>query len=159
MRYQVLPLHAVPHLCPIAAYWAYYEWYSDKNIDFSALIKVYQQRAGKSSLPLSWLVLRNKLPVGMISLKEKELRCREEFSPWISALYVVPSHRRKGVAAMLMNAVYCFCQNQGFSRIFLFADYRNLTCLEKYYQAQGWLFLEQNLDNEGHRVSLYCRTL
>ncbi len=141
-------------LSPICAYWSFATWYTRRNIPFSAVMNEYSKRADIEMLPYTFIALWGDLPVGMVSIKESELARREELSPWLSALYVAPEYRQKGIGERLIQAVIEDCRGKKVDRIFLFLDSRNLSGLERFYMKRGWMFYDDERDSDGNKTKI-----
>ena len=155
----IVSLSQCPQYSSILAHWAYFQWYSDRTVSFKAVDADYRRRAGTGSLPLSWVALEGDLPVGMISLKEHDLSSHTHLSPWLSALYVLPLYRRRGIANDLIGTVIREAKVRGGSRLYLFADHKNLQYLSRFYSARGWNFVENAADGEGNPTAVYSYQL
>lgn len=152
---RIYPLSQRKSLSPICAYWSFATWYMKRNIPFSAVMNEYRKRSEMESYPYSFIAIWGELPVGMVSVKESELAAREELSPWLSALYVAPDYRGKGIGERLMDTVIDDCKTNKVKRIFLFLDSRNLTVLEKYYRKRGWIYYDDERDSDGNRTKIF----
>ncbi len=84
---------------------------------------------------------------------------RQELSPWLSALYVSPEYRKRGIGNELINTVLNHCSRKGFKHVFLFIDIRYITHLEKYYKERGWIFLDEETDSDGNRTKILFHEL
>jgi GNAT superfamily N-acetyltransferase len=151
---KIYPLSEKKSLYPILAYWSYNNWYLKRNVPFALVLQEYRRRAEPDSLPCSFIAFWGELPIGMISVKETDMISRQELSPWLSALYVSPEYRERGVGTALIRTVLNFCSYMGFKRIFLFIDIRFLNELEKFYGTRGWIFYDEDMDSDGNRTKI-----
>ena len=159
MKVGIVPLSFCPHYSPILAHWAYFQWYHERQVSFKAVEADYRRRAGFDSLPVSWVALEGDTPVGMVSLKEHDLASHQHLGPWLSALYVLPPFRRRGVAGALISEVLMSAKERGASKIYLFADHRNLSYLSRFYSSRGWKLEEKTFDGEGKNTEIYSKEL
>ena len=72
------------------------------------------------TLPLTFVAIFDEKPVGMCSLRETE-GLRPDLAPRVSSLVVSPTHQRRGIGRMLMNAVLQKARALGFEKIYLYA--------------------------------------
>ncbi len=156
---KIYPLSEKKSLYPILAYWSYNNWYLTRNVSFKIVLHEYRRRAEPDSLPCSFIAFWGELPVGMISIKDTDMISRRELSPWLSALYVSPEYRERGIGTELIKTVQNFSSYKGFKRIFLFIDIRYLEKLEKYYAERGWIFLDEDLDSDGNITKILFHEL
>ena len=146
---EIVPLSKVPQYSPILAHWAFMQWYVNRNTNFSTVMADYHRRADFTSLPVSFAAIVNGAPVGMASFKEFDLQSHRHFSPWLSALYVIPEFRKKGIGEKLIYALTDFAWEQHFQQIYLFTDHRDTNHLTVYYEKRGWSTIENTIDNDG----------
>jgi len=156
---KIYPLSEKKSLYPILAYWSYNNWYLHRHVPFNLVLQEYKRRAEPDSLPCSFIAFWGELPVGMVSVKETDMISRRELSPWLSALYVSPDYRERGVGTELIRAVFNLCSSRGFKRVFLFIDSRFIKALEKFYGNQGWIFLDMDTDSDGNRTKILFHEL
>jgi len=156
---KIYPLSEKKSLYPILAYWSYQNWYLKRNIPFQLILHEYKRRAEIDALPLSFIAFWGELPVGMVSVKETDMLRRQDLSPWLSALYVSPEYRNKGIGTELILSVLNLCSYKGFKRVFLFIDSRNLKKLEGFYGTRGWVFLDEDVDSDGNSTKVLFHEL
>ncbi|MCL2154278.1 MAG: GNAT family N-acetyltransferase [Leptospirales bacterium] len=156
---KIYPLHEKKSVYPILAYWSYLHWFIHRDISFRLIMHEYKKRALSDELPCSFVAFWNEFPVGMVSLRKIDLQSREDLTPWLSALYVLPDYRNRGIGSELINAVLNSSQEKGFRRIFLFLDNRGIIELEKYYSARGWIYLDDSSDSEGNNTKILFHEL
>lgn len=151
---KIYPLSEKQSLYPILAYWSYQNWYMTRNVPFRLVLQEYKRRSGTDMLPCAFVAFWGELPVGMVSLKETDMMKRQDLSPWLSALYVSPEYRERGVGTELIRAVLNLCSYKGFRRVFLFIDSRYMDVLHDYYRNRGWIFLDEERDSDGNMTKI-----
>ena len=67
MSVEIKALYEVPDCAPILAFWSYMEWYIDRPVEFDLVLLSYKMRAKDHSIPLSFVAVKDSLPVGMVS--------------------------------------------------------------------------------------------
>ncbi|MCL1865356.1 MAG: GNAT family N-acetyltransferase [Spirochaetes bacterium] len=152
---KIYPLHEKKSLYPILAYWSYLNWFINRDLSFRLVMYEYKKRAESNELPCSFVALCNEFPVGMVSLRTVDLQSREDLTPWLSALYVLPDYRNRGIGSELINAVLDLSREKGFKKIFLFLDNRDIIKLEKYYSTRGWIYLDDGTDSDGNNTKIF----
>lgn len=155
MNFKIVPLSTCTEFIPNLAKWAYNLWYKNKNVRLEIVEKDYLRRSKFSSLPVTWVAIFNNQPIGMISLKERDLLKEESLSPWLSALYVLPEFRKKGIGFALIKNLLLIAKSMNYKKIYLFCDNKNLDFLKEYYQARGWNFWKNSHDADGNNVPVY----
>lgn len=110
-------------------------WYSgQKNLPVKpteGMTAALQKHCNDKALPICLIALEDNEPVGMVRLV-KEWTTDPEVSPWIAAhpeafpwicgLIVKESHRRRGIARTLVDAVKAIALEMGSTTIYLGAD-------------------------------------
>jgi GNAT superfamily N-acetyltransferase len=156
---KIYPLHEKKSLYPILAYWSYIYWFRDRDIPFEIVMQEYKKRASVNELPYSFVALWDGFPAGMVSIRKTDLLSREDLTPWLSALYVLPDYRNRGIGSELIEAVLNSSREIGFKKIFLFLDQRDIIELERYYSARGWIYLDNGADSDGNNTKIFFHEL
>lgn len=81
---------------------------------------------------VTFVALKNGVPIGTASLVPCDLPCAIEKTPWLAGLYVLPSERRKKVATALMSAVEDFALALEFEKLHVVTKYSD------FYSRHGW---------------------
>jgi predicted N-acetyltransferase YhbS len=71
---------------------------------------------------------------------ESDLESRRDLSPWVAALWVDPTHRKKGVATRLLKCAEEQLQLQGHEKIYLCATDEK----HNFYGKLGWQIIAQD---------------
>jgi GNAT superfamily N-acetyltransferase len=151
---EIFPLSERAEFIKPLSLWAFGHWYVNRGIKFTAIEADYARRADFSNLPVTWVAVEDALPVGMVSLKEHDLTSHRNLTPWLSALYVIPQYRRRGIAVRLIDTVLCFAQVQEYNSVHLFTDHRKINYLTRYYLNRGWEIVEHTFDIEGNPTNI-----
>ncbi len=155
----ITPLHRVPDYAPILAHWSYMEWYRGRSMDFSLVLRAYQERAHSESVPLSFVAVDGSLPVGMVTIKQDDLWSRKDLNPWLASLYVLPEYRKGGTGQALIRAVIDRAKEIGYHRLYLFLGQHDRNWLETYYLNRGWAVVDNALDNDGLETKILAYDL
>ncbi|MBP7735100.1 MAG: GNAT family N-acetyltransferase [Spirochaetes bacterium] len=156
---EIIPLHRIPDYAPILAHWSYMEWYRARSMDFTLVLRAYQERARSDRVPLSFVAIEGSLPVGMVTLKLDDLWSRKDLNPWLASLYVLPEYRRCGTGQALVRAVTARAPELGHDRLYLFLGRHDREWLERYYINRGWAVVESAVDNDGLETKILAYEL
>jgi GNAT superfamily N-acetyltransferase len=151
---KIIPLKEVPDYAPILALWAYREWYINRQLDFDLLIRAYKDRIDDSKMPMALVAIQDKIPVGMVSLKENDVRASMDLNPWLSSLYVLPEYRNHGIGQLLIEKVRVKTAELNLNRLYLFTD-ANSQFLNNYYSKKGWVLLKDGKGNDANLIKIY----
>jgi len=152
---QIFPLDERPQYAAVCAHWSYGQWVARRDVSFDINLLVYQERASSKTLPRTFVICSDSFPAGMVSVKENDMRSRLDLSPWLSALYVMPGYRKKGLAERLVECVKEYARALGFAAIYLFIDVSDESKLTVYYEKSGWIYVGESPDNDGFNARVY----
>lgn len=152
-------LRDFPDYSAILAYWAYLEWYRDRDIDFDTVFRAYKVRSDDSALPFSMVALEQGIPAGMVSLKENDLWSRRDLNPWLSSLYVTPEFRKRGTGTKLVEALLERAVCSGYNEIYLFTSGKNMKKLANFYKKRGWIYISSTKGNYGGEARVFVKSM
>lgn len=156
---KVVSLNQFPNYAPILAFWSYREWYQKRDIDLNIVILDYISRSKNENIPVTFIALKNSLPIGMVTLKKNDLWSRKDLSPWLTSLYVDPKYINNGIASLLIDKIGDYAKEKGFDQFYLFIGENDNIDLENFYKKRGWKFLESAIDNDGLPTKIMNFTL
>jgi GNAT superfamily N-acetyltransferase len=104
-------------------------------------------------LPLVLAALEGEDPVGTVALRGYFGEEPMEHSPWVRGLYVLRSHRGRGIDRLLMRAVEHEARARGYDRM-----YASTTRIERLGERWGWKVFHR-LDHHGEPMAWLCREL
>jgi GNAT superfamily N-acetyltransferase len=93
------PLGRQPQLVPVLTAWHVPEF--DPGGDTDRWLEAHAREARMSGCPCAWVAFVDEAPVGSVSLIEHNMDTRRELTPWLAALFVLPSHRGRGIGTAL----------------------------------------------------------
>lgn len=96
-------------------------------------IQRVRKRAQRRAIPLAFIARENGQIVGTASLVAHDMEARLDLTPWLASVYVLPSHRKRGIGAALCRRVTREARRLGFGRLYLITFDK-----EDFYKALGW---------------------
>src|SRR5437899_22311 len=103
-----------------------------------------ETRAGKlrthlnrDSLPIAWVAHSEAGVAGTAALRVHDLEGREDLTPWLGGVYVLPEYRRRGIGTALCDTVEQKVTALGARTVYLFTLDR-----QRWYSAMGWDLVE-----------------
>ncbi len=127
-----------PEFYPLVAQWNWDEWHAllvERSAEeFETWLRANVRR---DSIPTTLLAFEGMDVVGMVSLVVQDLELSRERSPWLASLYVVPSHRRKGLGRALVQSAIDEADRRGFQKLYLYTPGQ-----EAFYTGLGWKRVE-----------------
>jgi len=143
-----------PQTIPILAQWLYDEWHAyDVSLTKQKLIDSLNKRQNSDKIPITFIILKNSEPVGMITLKEQS---DPEFSDfprgalWMGSLYVVPEDRNKGFGKELLKFATVVAACLGHKEVFFYTS--NSTNVPWYLKRGASIIEERSFRN--HTVTI-----
>ncbi|HEY6527702.1 MAG TPA: GNAT family N-acetyltransferase [Cellvibrionaceae bacterium] len=85
--------------------------------------------------------------------KTTEPQKQEMHSVWLTNMYVLPEHRKQGLAQVLLNRAENYARSLPLKHIYLYAQ-----DAEGYYKTRGWLTLK-TVNLEGQKLKVLVRHL
>jgi GNAT superfamily N-acetyltransferase len=126
---------------PTVVQWLWSEWGAEDGYRYLSDTE-YRTRhcLGRGKLPMTFVATLDAVPVATVSLWTCDLQARQDLTPWLAALYVVPEMRRYGIgAAMVHHAAGAAKMLRAHSPYALHL----ITDRVGYYEALGWEFVEE----------------
>lgn len=105
--------------------------------------------ASENDLPVGLLVFEGDEVVGFAALKAHSIPSHTHLGPWAAAGFVLPSHRRRGIGAFLLQGLVAKAAHLGFSEVFCGTSTAN-SMLER----SGWILLE-TIVHDGRSLGVY----
>jgi N-acetylglutamate synthase-like GNAT family acetyltransferase len=97
----------------------------------------FQTHLNYATLPIAWVAHSGSQVFGTAALRVHDLPDRDNLTPWLGGVYVVPEFRNRGVGTALCSAVEQQAKALGISTLYLFT-------LDKqaWYGNLGWSMFE-----------------
>lgn len=87
---------------------------------------------------ITFVAIENGRVLGTASLDFADLPPRDDLTPWLASVYVLPEFRARGLGAKLVEAVENEAKAKGFERIYLHTSDR-----EGFYAKRGWQLVDK----------------
>lgn len=150
MMIEIHPLADHPELHDTIARWLWSEWGMPTNRGLYGSLVAHCRR---DTVPFIAVAFADRKPAGTVGLLRTDLLSRQEFTPWMAVLYVVPECRGQGIAARLQEHAIAEAKRLGFPEIYLY------TKMSGFYEKTGWMYLESDLDDHGESIRIYRKGL
>lgn len=148
---KILPLSAVPQLAEEVAVALHQEFGASNSLPFFRSIIEHSMTA--TGLPKTFVALIDNNFVGTVGIWNADLLARQDLSPWLSALYVKPEYRNKGIAFKLQETVLAFAKENHVPTLYLYTDLIN------FYEKRGWSYIGSSYEFNGNSTNLYQMNL
>ncbi len=128
--YQYIHLRQKPEIREAAARWFHSKWY----VPVEAYLECMDAYlAGETEL--GWfLCLDGEEIVGGLGVIENDFHDRKDLTPNVCAVYTEDSHRKQGIAGVLLNMAVEDLRSKGISPVYLITDHTG------FYERYGWEF-------------------
>jgi len=147
MDYVIEYLADRPEFLPVLAGWHHGEWGRLHPGD-TAEKRAERMKAhlGKKQVPTTFVALADGRSVGSASLVDYDMEGREDLTPWLASVYVIPEYRRRGIGSALVERVVEEARTLGIETLYLFTWDQ-----ERLYARLGWAVLERT-EYKGERI-------
>ncbi len=126
-------LHDVPEHTETVAKWIFETFPQEfETVTFLEWLEMVENPAR-----VTFVALEHGQAIGTASLDPEDLPPRDDLTPWLASVYVLPKFRAHGTGAMLIEAVVKEATAKGFKRIYLHTSDR-----AEFYKKRGWQMLE-----------------
>ncbi|HEU5114821.1 MAG TPA: GNAT family N-acetyltransferase [Candidatus Paceibacterota bacterium] len=129
--------------------WLWREWNSDDGRSVKDVEYRTEHCLEKDRVPMTFVALFKDKPIGTYSLWTNDLKTRQDLTPWLSVLYVVPEMRGKGLGTLLQQHAISQAKKLKYESLYLITDHVG------YYEKAGWVFLETAPLRDGRRTRIY----
>ncbi len=155
---KIAPLIERPDLVAQVAAWGFAEWgHLNPSETLEQRVVRIQGKMNVDRVPVAFVALDASDSggddiVGTASLIFDDLE-GDPRNPWLASVFVLPAHRKKGIASALVRTVEATARRLGYSRLYLFTS-----TAPDLYAGLGWRALEQR-DYRGEHIQVMDRTL
>lgn len=115
-----------PQVIPILAQWLYEEWKPyDACLTTERLIHSFTMRLNDNVIPVTFVVLKDTLPLGTLSLKKEtapEFADFPENSIWMGSLQVIPKTRNQGIGSKLLKFSKTISRQFGYEKLYFYTS-------------------------------------
>jgi RimJ/RimL family protein N-acetyltransferase len=124
----------------------YYAAMSDEEMEQDFL-----EDASRDRLPIRLIAFEANEPVGTILLRKNGSETLPNFQPELGGLYVVDSHRGRGIATELVRAGMQVARKQGYETVFA-----TTAAAAGILERLGWEFVQTAVHQEGPTAWYRC---
>ncbi|MGO7345254.1 GNAT family N-acetyltransferase [Rhizobium johnstonii] len=125
-------LEGFPNFLSVCTSWAFGQWGCQSYGSYEQTRREFEA-ATSGSMPLTLIAIENAVPVGMITLADRDFDGKSNLSPWLKSLYVHPFHRNKGIAALLIKRLEQEALRLGCKSLYLVTEDARVL-----YEKSGW---------------------
>lgn len=120
---------------PTVARWHFDEWGDlDPKGSLASWTAGLRERTYRDRIPTTFVALYDSIPVGSLVLVDHDMDTRRDLTPWLAGLFVVPSHRGRGMGSALVRHAIAKAQEFGVAMLYLYYT-RDAEAL---YRHLGW---------------------
>lgn len=133
---------------PLVSKWLWQQFHKRHGITLKEIVYRTKHCLTKKS-PQTLIAFYGDQPVGTVSLWNTDYRYRQDLTPWLSVLFVLPKYRGQGIGQALQTALRKTAKQAGFKKIYLMTELKN------YYEKSNWRFMEVGPYTAGRKIRLY----
>ncbi len=138
LAYDLVSTHDQPDLVTVTGYWRWQGFFKEQGVDLQEVLRYERERASsREGIPLTFVLLEDSQPLGMVTLAEDDLDIRSNLNPWLADLYVAEPFRRRGHGLRLVQGLEAKAKEMGIARLWLFTAGAAML-----YAKAGWIAVE-----------------
>ena len=139
----------------LAARWRYDAFFADSGETFEDSRRALLDFLKRQDYEIALLAECDGKPAGLCLFvrDEADPNPRPDLSPWLAALYVAPTFRRRGIARALVKAIEDHARTVGTKTLYLYTSEA-----EAFYAGLGWRIYDRFTQN-GEANALMAREL
>jgi GNAT superfamily N-acetyltransferase len=143
---QIDEIRACPVFADVAVDRIWRAWWMDKGHPVSVIAEpMAGTLASAKPMPFCLIAHAGSVFMGTVSVIASDLAERPSLTPWVAALWVEPTYRKKGVATALLQSAVARAFGHGEGRIYLHCA----SHLLPFYAKRGWALFEAAVPNPG----------
>lgn len=129
--------------------WVWEEWWRSEGSTMEDMVYFTRHCLEKEEIPMTFVGLLEGKPVATASLWRSDPFSRQDLTPWLAAMYVIPERRGRGIGTLMQHHVIGEARRLEYLSIYLMTDHTG------YYEKAGWSFLETAPLLNGKKTRLY----
>lgn len=115
-----------PQVIPTLADWLYDTWHPyDTSLTREKLIHSFEARLNSDQIPITFVILENNKPIGLVSLKRQtspELSDFSKDSLWMGGLQVIEEKQNQGLGQELLRFAANMARLQGLEKLHFYTS-------------------------------------
>jgi predicted N-acetyltransferase YhbS len=135
-----------PDLVETLAGWHWASW--GQPGDLRHWIETLRGRAHRDRIPTTFVAMAGDVPIGSVSIVERDMSTHPDLGPWLAAVYVEPAFRGRAVGSELVRRAVRRAAELGAERVYLYTDDAQV-----FYERLGWSIVTEE-EYEGHHVAV-----
>jgi GNAT superfamily N-acetyltransferase len=139
--FEIADLRQCPEFFDAVADRIWRAWWKPRGHPLEHLRTRLGENLGPAPIPSALVAHAAGNFLGTASVVAADLAERPQYTPWVAAVWVEPSARRRGIAAALVDRAAQTCFAFGIDRIYLCARIERAA----FYERLGWRIIERNV--------------
>ena len=150
MRIETKQLSECPEHLTTVATWVWEQWWHRRTPTPELVIDMLRTHATFDRVPYTVVGFADGVPVGSCYVIENDCAHRPQYTPWVAAVYVSPSHRKHGVASAILQEAARIAARAGIAGLYIDC----LAVTAPVYERNGWEILEREVGDKDSVVML-----
>ena len=148
MDYKIIRVKDAPDMLDALASWFNEKW----GIPKEAYVESMRSALDSSVVPEWYAVVENSSIIGGAGVIENDFHDRQDLSPNVCALYVIPERRGGGIAGELLSFICRDMCESGVDTLYLVTDHTS------FYERYGWEYIcNARSDGEDYDSRVYMK--
>ena len=150
MKIEVRQLSECPELLSTVGTWIYEQWWSKRYDSSEAVLSWLRKHTQKDKVPFTVVAFADGVPAGSCCVIENDCVHRQQYSPWVAAVYVRPEVRNRGIASMMLREAANIADRIGVAGLYIDC----LAVTAPVYEKNGWRIYEREVGDKDSVVML-----
>ena len=144
MRIETRQLSECPEHLTTVGSWVWEQWWQRRTPAPALVIDLLRTHSTFDRVPYTVVGLADGVPVGSCSIIENDCDHRPQYTPWVAAVYVRPSLRKRGVASAILQEAARIASRAGITGLYIDC----LAVTAPVYERNGWTILEREVGDK-----------
>ena len=150
MRIETRQLSECPEHLDTVGTWVWEQWWHRRTPTPKLVIDFLRTHATLDRVPYTVVGLADGVPVGSCFIIENDCKHRPQYTPWVAAVYVTPSLRKRGIASAILQEAARIAARAGIAGLYIDC----LAVTAPVYERNGWVIHEREVGDKDSVVML-----
>ena len=150
MKLEVKQLSDCPGQLTAVGTWIYDQWWRKRCNTPEIVFSWLRAHLTKDKVPYTIVGFADGTPVGSCCVIENDCPHRQQYSPWVAAVYVKPEMRKRGIASMILQEAAVVASRINVDGLYIDC----LATTAPLYEKNGWTIYERVVGDKDSVVML-----
>lgn len=134
----------------MVADWIFHEWWSKRCDSAEVVQRWLREHTQRDKVPYTVVALVDGIPVGSCSVIKNDCVHRQQYTPWVAAVFVKPEMRNRGIASAILQEAAAIASRAEVKELYIDC----LAITAPIYEKNGWKIYEREVGDKESVVML-----